>query len=233
VTCKRLEAEGLLAELGGTLDAHVEQCEDCRARLRGYQRLAGLIATGATARQAPADWKARTQARVRAAARAQRRRRIVGLGAAAVAAVAAAAIVLPPWFRGGGGARQPEEPSLALQLGDDPAVTHHQRDWRGEVHVGTQLRAHAIPAGQPYFEVRVYRGARELLLRCPQAGPPACLEADRSMLVWTIPSVATYQVLFLVAARPIAAPRGSLDDDVAAATAGGARVIEVQTLHVR
>jgi hypothetical protein len=230
VTCKRLEAEGLLAELGDTLDSHVEQCEDCRARLRGYQRLAGLIATGATARQAPADWKARTQARVRAAARAQRRRRIVGLGAAAVAAVAAAAIVLPPWF---GGARQPAEPRLALQLGDDPAITHHQSDWRGEVHVGTQLRAHALAAGEKYFEVRVYRGARELLLRCPQAGPPACLEADRSTLVWTIPSVATYQVLFLVSAQPIAAPRGSLEDDVAAATAGGARVIEAQTLHVR
>ena len=42
-----------------------------------------------------------------------------------------------------------------------------ERDWRGEVHIGTQIRAHALSVGEAYFEVRVYRGAREHGLKLP------------------------------------------------------------------
>jgi hypothetical protein len=88
---------------------------------------------------------------------------------------------------GGGIARQTDVPKLAVQIVKDSTAV--KSDWRGEVHVGAHIRARALPAGEAHFEILVYRGARDLLLRCPQAGPTACLEPDRSMLVWTIPSV--------------------------------------------
>jgi hypothetical protein len=67
MTCNRLERKGLLARLGGELHGHVEQCPDCSARVRGYQRIAGWIAEGKTQHRAPAGWQRRTLARVLAA----------------------------------------------------------------------------------------------------------------------------------------------------------------------
>jgi hypothetical protein len=210
----------MLADLGDGLDAHVEQCEDCRAHLRGYQQIAGLIAEGVTAHRAPPHWKQRTLARVRAAPRV-RRRRVATLWLAAAAVAGLALFLL--FDR-----RTPLEhtgtPELAMQIVDSGG-------WRGEAHPGEELRARAVLAGASHFELRVYRGARDLLVRCPDAGPPICLEPDRSLLVWKVPSVGTYQVLLLVSQRPIAAPLGTLDDDVAAATSAGARAVGIETLH--
>jgi len=210
----------MLGDLGDTLDAHVEQCEDCSARARGYQRIAAMIAAGATAHAAPPDWKQRTLARVRAA-RARRRRTTV-LSMVGVSAAASAALILHIHMRS-----DPESPgpALAMEIVDPGG-------WRGDTHPGQEVHARASLAGEPHFEIRVYRGSRELLVRCPDAGPPACLEADRTLLVWTVPTVGTYQVVFLVSQQPIVAPRGSFDDDTAAATAGGARVIHVEPLNV-
>lgn len=210
----------MLAGLGEGLDAHVEQCEDCRARLRGYQQIAGLIAEGVTTHRAPPDWKQRTLARVRAAPRT-RRRRVTTLWLAA----AVAGIALFLFFHRRTPLERPGTPELAMQI-------VHNGGWRGEAHPGEELRARALLAGASHFEIRVYRGARDLLVRCPDAGPPVCLEPDRSLLVWKLPSVGTYQVLLLVSQQPIAAPLGSLNADVAAATAAGARAIDVETLHV-
>lgn len=219
MTCHRLDDDGALAELDGTIDAHVETCDDCRARRGRYERIAGMIAAGVTGHRLPADWNQRTLARVRAVRIARRRRTVTAAVAGAALAIVGFLIV-----RG----REPPRaaPQLAMQI-------VAQAGWRGEAHSGEELRARAMLAGEPYFEIRVYRGARELLVRCPAAGPPECLDPDRSLLVWRIPSVGTYQVVLLVSQQAIAAPRGSLDDDVAAATAAGARTIDVQTLHVR
>jgi hypothetical protein len=224
VSCHRLEDEGMLVELGEAMDAHVEQCEDCQANLRAYQQVAGLIAAGVTAHRAPPDWKQRTLARVRAVPRTQRRRVIAPWLLAAAAAIAG--IMLFLFFDHRTAVEQPSTPELAMQIVDNGG-------WRGEAHPGEELRARALRASMPHFEIRVYRGARDLLVRCPDAGPPVCLEPDRSLLVWKLPSVGTYQVLLLVSQQPIAAPRGSLNDDVAAATAAGARALDVETLNVR
>lgn len=62
--CDRLEGEALLAELGGELYAHVEQCPDCSARIRGYRRVASWIAEGKALHRAPSGWQGRTLARV-------------------------------------------------------------------------------------------------------------------------------------------------------------------------
>ena len=221
MTCNRLEEDDLLGELGGAIDPHVEGCADCRARLRGHQRVAGWIAAGVTGHQAPADWKARTLARV-TRARGRRRRVVMGTSLAAIA-LAVVVILGVRALRSPG--VDPGAPRLALQIVE-------QGGWRGDAHAGQQLRARAQPAGAPHFEIRIYRGARDLLVRCPDAGPPACLERDGSLLAWQLPSVGTYQVVLLVSPRPLAAPRGSLDDDVAAASAAGARVVAVETLHV-
>jgi hypothetical protein len=210
----------MLGELGATLDAHVEQCEDCSARVRGYQRIADMIAAAATMHEPPADWKQRTLARVRAA-RARRRRTTV-LSMVGASAAASAALIF--YMHMQGDAESPG-PALAMEIVD-------RGGWRGDAHPGQEVHARAILAGEPHFEIRVYRGSRELLVRCPDAGPPVCLEADRTLLVWTVPTVGTYQVVFLVSQQPIVAPRGSFNDDTAAATAGGARVINVEPLNV-
>jgi len=228
MSCNRLEDDDLLSELGGELNAHVEQCEDCSARVRGYRQIAGMIAEGATVHRLPADWEHRTLARVDAARLAQRvrptrRRRVITFSAlAAVAAVITLFLITrrnPPVEPSG-------TPSLEMQIVEEGG-------WRGEAHPGNEVRARALAAGERYFEIRVYHGARDLLVRCPGERPPVCREPDRSLLVWRLPSVGTYQILLLVSSQPIAEPHGSLDHDVEKATAAGARVIDVQALHVR
>ncbi|TMQ05449.1 MAG: hypothetical protein E6J91_40525 [Deltaproteobacteria bacterium] len=64
MSCRRLESENLLSELGDALDPHVEQCDDCRERLQGYQ--------GTTTHRLPPDWKQRTLARIAALRNADR-----------------------------------------------------------------------------------------------------------------------------------------------------------------
>jgi hypothetical protein len=255
MTCRRLEDDDLLAELGDTLDPHVEQCADCREHLRGYQQIARWLAEARTANALPADWKRRTLARVHATP-LRRRRRIFLASAAGVSVAAAAAVALLVIGRGPSPESQ-TRPELALRIDDAPG-------WRASMqppdpsassarprfvaHPGQVVQAEAIPADARYFEIRVYRSARDLLLRCPEAGAPACvaraaspagsqghpdLDGElRSRLVWKIPSIGTYQVVFLVSQQPIAGPGGSLDDDVAAASAAGARAIDVETIHV-
>jgi hypothetical protein len=70
MTCQRLEDRDLLAELVEAPDRHTQHCPDCSARVRGYQRIAGWIAEGKTSHRAPADWRRRTLAQLRAAASA-------------------------------------------------------------------------------------------------------------------------------------------------------------------
>jgi hypothetical protein len=224
VTCNRLEDEDLLAELGGTLDEHAAHCPDCSERLRGYEQIAALLADGATDHRAPPGWKQRTLARVHIDPRRRRRRRTAIVSALVGVAAVGLLLVLLPRFH-----PDPDHPSGTPQL-DMQFVDGG--GWRGEAHPGEDIRARARPAGAAYFEIRVYRGARDLLVRCPGAGPSVCLEIGGSLLVWKVPSVGTYQVVLLTSQQPIAAPRGSLDADVAIAIAAGARASDVETIHV-
>lgn len=223
MTCTRLEHDALLAELGGEMDAHVESCDTCRASLQRYQPIAALLAGGATAHRAPPDFAARAMASVRAAVAARRRRRRLATAGAVGLAVAAAVLF---WVLRSGPPAPAQVASLVLEFTS-------QGSWRGDSHVGDELRARARLAGERHFAIRVYRSARELLHECPQAGAPGCQEAGGALLVWTLPSVGAYQVLMLVSAQPIAASKGTLDGDVAAATAAGAKVVDLQTFHVR
>jgi hypothetical protein len=68
MTCRRLEDRDALAELVEDPDRHTQHCPDCSARVRGYQRIASWIAEGRTNHRAPADWRRRTLAQLRAAA---------------------------------------------------------------------------------------------------------------------------------------------------------------------
>jgi hypothetical protein len=70
MTCRRLEKRDLLARMVEKPDRHTRRCPDCSARVRGYQRIAGWIAEGKTSHRAPADWRHRTLAQLRAAASA-------------------------------------------------------------------------------------------------------------------------------------------------------------------
>jgi hypothetical protein len=154
--------------------------------------------------------------------------------------------------------RQSTDPTVKYRGPSWPqdAFTAQVMEQRFDARPGQVIQARALAADARYFEIRVYRGARDLLVRCPEAGPPICIQAggslfdprdasagnavtDRgsatdvpSLLVWRIPSVSTYQVVLLVSRQPITPPRGSLNDDVTAARAAGARVITVGTVHV-
>lgn len=222
MTCQRLEQEGMLAELGGQLESHVAECADCQARLVGYQTLASWIAAAKSARRAPAGFAQRTMARARAeGARRRRRRWAAGTLVAAAAAIALYLVTRPA---------APSEPArLALQV-------EQAGGWRSApamANVGDVIRAEAKRGDAPIFELRVYRNARALVQRCPATGDASCRGARGELLQWRIPSVGTYQVLLLVSERPIPAPRGTLDQDVHAATGDGARVVEVKALYVR
>lgn len=223
MTCTRLDDEGLIADLGGELDPHVESCEDCRKRRDELARVAALVADGKTARTLPVGWKERTLARARAAPApvTPLRRRSRAVIWAAGAALAAAAVIL----------------FLILRPADDPApgeprlavVVKEVGGWRGQAHPGNIVVAEPASVAAKHVEVRVYREARAVVARCPGGGEGTCKGAA---LTWTVPSVGKYQIVLLTSDAPIPAPHGSLDDDMAAATAAGARAVDVETLDV-
>lgn len=227
MTCERIDSE-LLEALGesgepaGDLAEHLRGCDACRARLRTYHQLTAMIAVGATERALPPAWRERTMARVRAS-RTRPTRRAPVIAAAAVAA--ASAIILLVWWR----TRVPAAPeldrgALAIQIAGGPVH-------RGDGHPGQELHIEARGITAPHAEIRVYRGGVDLLVRCPSAGPPTC-RPDGSA-AWTIPAPGRYQIVLISAAQAIADPRGSMEDDIAAARASTARIVEVQTLDVR
>ncbi len=222
MTCQRLEQEGMLAEVGGQLDAHVAECADCRARLVGYQTLASWVATGKSAHRAPAGFARRTMERARdEAARRRRRRLAAGTLVAAAAVIALYAVIRPP---------APSAPArLALRV-------EQAEGWRSVpamLNVGDVIHAEAMRGDAPTFELRVYRSSLTLVQRCPAPGDVHCRGVAGEQLRWRVPSVGTYQVVLLVSERPIPASRGTLEQDVHAATREGARVVEVRVLHVR
>lgn len=122
-------------------------------------------------------------------------------------ALAAAALALW-WWR----ARPAPTPAPQLAV----LVARSAEPVRGEiVRVGDALQL-AATGGPGYRALWVYRGAAELLLVCPQS--PACLTVEGGLrATLAVPKVGQYTVLALWSARPLPAPVGSLDDEVAAA----------------
>jgi hypothetical protein len=211
VTCDRVA----LAEDLDDDDPHLAACPECRTRHDAYRRLARAIADGAPGRQLPRKWRKRTLARARAT-RSFRRRAVVLAGVAALAAAAAGLM-------------------LFLRRGQDPPglevrITSRTGDRRDTVSPGDDVRARGTAPDAPASELRIYRGST-LLLRCP--GAPACERTDDGVVAsWKIPQPGEYQIVWIVAARPLPPPTGSLAGDLRAATASGARLAATRSVQV-
>jgi hypothetical protein len=254
VTCTRLEDEGWLADLGATLDPHVEACADCRARRDEYVRITAAVHGAGADRDVPADWKQRTLARLRAAAPAtttapapamsttpaaasQRpvrdelaeRRRGRQIAAAAIVAAAAAAIVLALALRGSRPRPAPAAVALTVAIIDGAGTR------RGaEAAVGDTLVLDGRAGGAAHHELRVYRAARELVLRCASASAAPCRRAvDGIGADLRLARPGEYVIVWFVADAPLPEPTGAFDGDLAAVRASGARVAATETVDVR
>jgi hypothetical protein len=208
VTCDRLERDGLLGQLGEQMDPHVTQCDDCRARRDEYAQLAAMLAQESP-RPLPNQWKERTLARWKREL-ARRRRRTATI-ACCGAAAAAVVILLAVWPR----VRPRPELTVSLEKGEGA--------WRGTGHPGDRLVARATAGSSPHLEVRIYRHARELLLRCPGESAPICRSTGDTLDVrWNVPSVGDYQVVLLWSSSVLPPPTGDLGADLRAAARAGA-----------
>jgi hypothetical protein len=209
MTCHRLERDGLLGHLGEQMDPHVEECGDCRTRRDEYARLAAALGRDSD-RPLPADWKKRTLARLHAERMARRWRKAVRTGLAVTAAAALILIVTIDRTR---------------PAGMDVSVEEGPGQWRGTAHLGDRLHIAATRGEAEAFELRIYRDARELLVRCPGAPAPACrVDDDGVEVAWTLDTAGEYQVLWLLSPSPLPAPAGDMNADLRAARSIGARV---------
>jgi hypothetical protein len=210
--CDRFEREALVRwDDGSPPDEHERGCDECRRARARYTHIAGALARLPVV-EPPPGWEERVLARVdRPGAPAPRTsaRWLWALAAALV--VAAVALVI---------LRRPRDEPLALHQEVIAAATGRRAD---SAVIGDRVSLRASTGGAAHAELRVYRGERELIVRCP--GDARCrvvasgIEADL-----TLGSRGSYRALLLAAETPLPAPEGSLDSDARAAHAVGARV---------
>jgi len=226
MTCERLEREDMLGHLGEQMPPHVEECPDCRTRLAQYTRLAAAL-EAESSRPLPAGWKERTlerlePERILERQQAARRRRRAAL-AAGLACAGAIAVILVLVLR-------PPAPRGQSDLGVN--VEGGMKEWRGQqYHPGDFISVPPLSMSGPNREVRIYRNAKEVLVRCP--GDAGCRLVDGQFeLRWSIPTVGTYQIVWLASSSQLPPPTGDLDADVHAAQEAGAQVREAKPIHV-
>jgi hypothetical protein len=187
-------------------------------RAASYERLTQLLRDRIPDR-APATARDELRAALDAAAAPARRRRPLRWLAPALAAAAIAIVV---FARRG----PPPEPSEAFVV----EVRHRDGTRAGSAEdvvlgsVGDELVVSARHSD--LRELRVYRGDRDLLVRCP--GHDRCAgDATSWRLVLQIDEPGSYRVIRIAGAT--APPAGTFDDDIAALRAAGA-ALEIGTL---
>jgi hypothetical protein len=220
--CDRFEREGLLRlEQGLPLAAHFDDCPECRAARQQHERLRAGIAGMESTHTGRADWQARVWAGLERR-RARRGRRWLWLMAPAVVAAAAVLLVI--------GRSGPDGPILSYTIqrpaqdaqGAGPLRSDH-------VQPGDTLVVRAV-AGGARAELRLYRGDRELVLRCSEE-PPCTRHGDMLLARVPMDERGRYQLVFLRAERSPPEPTGELDRDIAAARSAGVTV-ELRELDV-
>ena len=247
--CIHLEDSDVLADLGEIPDLHVQQCPRCRGLLPGYQQIAKWIAAAETTVSPPGDWEQRTLARIAASPMPARRKRPPLAATLGLACGSLVLLVGVYWvIRDEHGATSPSmtrsdqvaSAALRVQLVDDVgwrAAPQHLPETAQSApssgHPGQWLRAQASVGSARYFEIRIYRGSRELLVRCPQVDAVECPASAGPLLGWKIPSIGVYQVILLTSQQPIAPPRGTFDQDIAAVLDAGGKSIDVETIEIR
>lgn len=212
--CERFENEGLTRFVAGEpLEAHFEECADCRAARASYQAVASALHQAKDAYTPPGDWEAKVWARIQ---RAQGPRRWPALLGIAAAAAALAVFFVTP----GGGA---ESLTLAanLESGSGPV-------FRGAPSRGGDVRS-AVPGDVLHLvlkvprgkkgDVRVYRDAK-LVFQCSQS--PDCV-AGKDTLEARVPleRAGSYRTVSIAADKELPEATGDLDTDYAAARRSG------------
>lgn len=212
--CDRFEVEGLARFAAGEPpDAHLETCQDCQAALASYKRLASALALDAAA--PPKGWEANVWAKLPAASPRQRVPWpiLLGLGAS----LAALAVF---FFRTGG----PETLGLTTQVERAQRVAvRASAPKAGEVQSaapGDVLHLVAKVPRRKHSDLRVYRGAEELVFQC--ATNTACIHsADGLEARVPLERLGSYRVLLLAADGALPAASGNLDADYAAGLHAG------------
>lgn len=193
-------------------DPHVAACADCQAQLAALRRIARAMRdVGASSRRRPDHLERVWTALDRTSRPRRARSTIVATGAVLLAAAAVVAL----WLR------RPAPPprfEVSVISGSGAAI-------RGDAHLGDRVRIRA--RAEDAITVRVYRNDRHLLLDCPRM-----CRREGGSYVGEVPldAVARYQVAWIRGTVPPAT--GSLDGDIAAATAAGAQH-ELRELEVR
>lgn len=221
MTCSRASHEVYLRFEEGAADKHAATCPTCQEALQVARRLVEVAPAVGAEHKPPVDWQARFLAQMesggaRRLARESTHRRRWWVVAALPAALAAAVILymIRP--------AEPERPiptegavaalsvELSILRGGEPQRTR-------TASVGDVV---AVQARGERVELWVYRGAKELVLRCPggaqcsapEGGAAASLRVERPGL---------YRVLAIEA--PGSSPAATVDESMKAANLAGAR----------
>lgn len=176
--------------------AHLATCAHCQGALHG--RMQEAMALDVHHDRRPPGALALRRRRWRAAL-------------AAALPVAAAAVAVIALVRPGGAPTH--VPPLAVAM----AIQPHGPAMRGiqAAHPGDVL--HISATGALHRAIWVYRNEQTLIAACP--GSSGCHAGrDELTLDLTLDARGTYAVVTLGAASPLPRPRGTLDDDVAAAS---------------
>jgi hypothetical protein len=144
----------------------------------------------------------------------------IGSSTSVLAALAAVLIMVRPL---------PSEPSEPLTVRVEAGATA----MRGiGAHPGDRLVVSAMAADGPH-ELRIYRGAHELVIRCPGSGAPACREHGRKIdASHTLTAPGEYQVLWLKSSTQLPPATGDREADLRSVRESGGNIADFETVVV-
>ncbi len=217
-TCDRFENDGLVRFVAGEpLDAHIEACSDCRTARANYEALASALGKAREAYETPGAWEAQVWARI--ARQEGVRRRPWAVFAGVGSAVAALAVL---FISSAGGPPTLELATVEVERGSG-AVVRGAASRSGEVKSaapGDVLHLVAkVPRGK-VGDLRVYRGADELVFQC--ATSSACIRTRDTLETRVkLDRAGTYRSVAFAADKTLPEATGNLDADTAAGIRAG------------
>ena len=214
-SCDRFESEGLVRFVAAEpLDAHFESCPDCRSARASYQALASALAGARDMYRPSRNWETQVWARIQ---KAQGRQRpwaaFVGFGAAA----AAFAVLFTSSF---GGPQALEIASLQLERASGTVVRASRAGEVKSAAPGDVLHLVVKVPRRKVGDLRVYRGANELVFQCAKS--PLCIRSrDGLEASVALDKPGLYRTIAIAADKELPPATGNLDRDYAAAMHSG------------
>jgi len=219
--CTRFEDEALaLLEKGSELDPHFQACPECLEARRVYERLQAEIRSLGSDLAPHEHWEAQVWRRIHNQPARRQPLRRWWLALPAAAGLAAVAFL----------ARQsPRDPGLGLAV----RIEHDQGDARRghDARPGDRLSVEATLPPARYAQVRVYQNESKPF--CEAGSQHDSPRPVFLQVTCRLESAGRYQVLVLMADRPLPATLGTPDQDAGAALAMGARVRLAPDIHVQ